>query len=69
VDVIVLIALVWLFLLVLAVAILRTAGQADRAAERRLHERETRVRPTRAPGPPTLAARTPAPRPRSPART
>ena len=37
-DVILLIALAWLFLLVLALAILRTAGLADRAAERRLRE-------------------------------
>ena len=39
---IVLIALVWLFLLVLAVAILRTAGLADHASERRLRELEAR---------------------------
>jgi uncharacterized protein YkwD len=42
VDVILVIAVVWLFLLVLALAILRTAGLADRAAERRLRELQAR---------------------------
>ena len=48
-DVILVIAVTWLFLLVLALAILRRAGLADRAAERRLHEaqRATRARERR----------------------
>ena len=46
-SVIVVIAVVWLFLLVLALAILRTAGQAERAAEEQ-HRRDERAdRPAR----------------------
>jgi uncharacterized protein YkwD len=55
VNVILVVAATWLFLLILAVAILRTAALADRAAERRLRDArsqrasaETRRRATRA---------------------
>jgi uncharacterized protein YkwD len=43
------VAVIWLFLLVLGLALLRTAGQAERDAERRLRERSERPRPKRRP--------------------
>ena len=47
-DVVLVVALVWLFLLLVALAILRTAGRADREAERRLREEAQRTARTRA---------------------
>jgi uncharacterized protein YkwD len=49
VDTILVAAAIWLFLVVLGLAILRSAGQADRDAERRLRERSQRPRPKRRP--------------------
>src|SRR4051812_687520 len=44
-----LVGAIWFFLLALALGILRTAGRAERDAERRLQERRRESRPRRRP--------------------